>query len=386
MLLQLVRRSLTTTRYVRPSHLTVLQYISPPRYQQCRKDSTNTTSRSRDHDEQKRQKPGGSYSKVLGLFALGLPLGWAVRSTGGDDGQLAKPMEFVKYKLVGKEEVSSTCAIFTLRPSGGAKIDHGQLHETRALPSVQFKQPQLQIARSYTVLPPTKDQSPDDLRFLIRKERNGEVSGYLHRLPLESEIEVRGPSVDYILPEDVGEVVFLAGGTGIAPAMQVAYRLAGKASIHILWASRQREDSLGGVSDTKAQKSLGFGSSLFSWRAARADPTEASMGTVAGINAIVKQMQDLKHAPGSQLSPSTSLLVDYFVDEEDTFIQAANVAKIIKSERASVGSRLILVSGPEGFVKHWAGQKEWVGGKEVQGPLGGVLATLDYGDWQVVKL
>ncbi|KAK3672832.1 hypothetical protein LTR78_007185 [Recurvomyces mirabilis] len=320
------------------------------------------------------------------MFALGLPLGWVLRSTAGDDGQIAKPTEFVKYKLVDKTEVSTTCAIFTLRSSGGAKIDHRQVHDSCALTSVQFKQPQLQIARSYTVLPPTKDQSPDDLRFLIRKERNGEVSGYLHRLRPEAEIEVRGPGVDYILPEDVGEVVFLAGGTGIAPAMQVAHRLAGKASVHVLWASRQREDSLGGVSDTKAQKSLGFGSSLFSWRAARADPTEASVGNVAATNAIVEQMQDLKHAPGSQLSPSTSLVIDYFVDEEDTFIQAANVAQIIESERASGGSRLILVSGPEGFVKHWAGQKEWVGGKEVQGPLGGVLATLNHGNWQVVKL
>ena len=46
----------------------------------------------------------------------------------------------------------------------------------------------------------------------------------------------------------------------------------------------------------------------------------------------------------------------------------------------------MFVSGPEGFVNAWAGPKEWRDGRELQGPLGGVLAKLDLKDWEIVKL
>ena len=64
----------------------------------------------------------------------------------GEDG-------FVKYRLASREDVSSTCAIFTLRPvlggkglevekSGDGDAD-GQDRQQRAIQSVLFKQPQL---------------------------------------------------------------------------------------------------------------------------------------------------------------------------------------------------------------------------------------------------
>jgi len=45
-----------------------------------------------------------------------------------------------------------------------------------------------------------------------------------------------------------------------------------------------------------------------------------------------------------------------------------------------------LVSGPDGFIEHWAGKKIWVGGHEAQGLLGGILSRLDLKDWNVWKL
>jgi ferredoxin-NADP reductase len=59
----------------------------------------------------------------------------------------------------------------------------------------------------------------------------------LHRLEASAEVEVRRPNAEYILPtaERVGKVVFLAGGTGVAPALQVAKLVAAdKADVHIL--------------------------------------------------------------------------------------------------------------------------------------------------------
>lgn len=51
------------------------------------------------------------------------------------------------------------------------------------------------------------------------------------------------------------------------------------------------------------------------------------------------------------------------------------------------GSRLVLISGPDGFVKHYAGPKGgWKEGQEVQGPLGGVLKDINPKAWDVHKL
>jgi hypothetical protein len=80
------------------------------------------------------------------------------------------------------------------------------------------------------------------------------------------------------------------------------------------------------------------------------------------------------------------LKVEYFVDEEKRFIQPDDVAKKVAGPPQEKGSRLIIVSGPDGFIEHWAGRKLWVDGREVQGPLGGVLRKMDLGDWKVVKL
>ena len=51
-----------------------------------------------------------------------------------------------------------------------------------------------------------------------------------------------------------------------------------------------------------------------------------------------------------------------------------------------------MVSGPEGFVKHLAGAKVWGAGKEMQGPVKGVIGELKKQnpslgeDWLVLKM
>lgn len=160
---------------------------------------------------------------------------------------------FSPFTLISKEQVSSTSSIFTLVSARSTSQSLGLDKLWRlGVWSIQAKQPQLQIARSYTPLPPWSDQSPREtgaevLRVLIRHEVNGEVSGYLHRLPLGATIDLRGPNMEYTLPEDVNEILFLAGGTGIAPGLQVAQALVDRmtergtrAKMRILWANRKR--------------------------------------------------------------------------------------------------------------------------------------------------
>lgn len=302
--------------------------------------------------------------------------------------------DFAPYILVDKQSVSSTNAIFSLHDGFGVpEPDSIKEARKRGVWSVQAKQPQLQIARAYTPLPSNPDEGDDEdghsLRFLIRQETGGEMSTYLHRLPAGSTIELRGPTVEYELPQDVKEVLFLAGGTGIAPAMQVAEalsRLPGS-KMHLLWANRRREECEGGFGDQALPDPTAQASWWKSLLGLGKDSKQAApMGAqkIARKGLIVRELEALQERGQAATG---GLDVQYYVDEERLFIQPGDVTKRIHSEpHEGPGSRLILISGPDGFVEYWAGKKLWVEGREVQGPLRGVLGKMDLKNWQVVKL
>ncbi|MCJ1363303.1 mitochondrial peripheral inner membrane protein [Acarospora aff. strigata] len=331
---------------------------------------------------------------------------------------LLDPQTFTPFKLVSREPVSSTCSIFTFRAANAPynKTAAEKLWNLGVW-SVQVKQPQLQIARAYTPLPPSQippteasEQAPG-LRFLIRKEPKGEVSGYLHKLPNGANVELRGPNIEYALPEDVEEVVFLAGGTGIAPALQVAHSLLGldletetptrkQPRLHILWACRRREDCLGGTSDTQRQHRTTQRPALSFNLASRGETTnkDNAIPPPAPQSPLVVELEALKTRHPNQLS------VDYFVDEENTYIGINTIQRLVtlnplqppthppttsaanNSQTQQAKGKLILVSGPAGFVDHCAGPKKWEASREGQGKLGGMLAGLDLRDWRVWKL
>lgn len=188
---------------------------------------------------------------------------------------------------------------------------------------MQVKQPQLQIARSYTPLPETPDTADGQIRFLVKNEPRGEMSRYLFSLRVGDLVFLRGPMLEYIYPSDGADrkVLFLAGGTGVAPALQVAGNtLAGK--VEVLWAVRNQEEAQGTVGEEIRRIA------------------EAASGRVE---------------------------VKVFVDGQNG-ISFQDIAKAMDGEKLTV-----LVSGPDGFVKWAAGEKEWRQGKEEQGPLGGVV-------------
>lgn len=242
-----------------------------------------------------------------------------------------------------------------------------------------MKQPQLQIARSYTPLPPVKMLEESEgawsnrtkgLRLLIRQEPMGEVSGYVHGLAEGAKVEVRGPRPELMLPEDVRDVVFLAGGTGIAPALQVAYALSRRAAtgrglheepvrMSILWSSRTRDD----IGDNSGSA---FGS--FQDRYA----------------SIPGQLQALEGA--SKGSRSFQLSTRSFVDDENTLLDASELSSVLAPSKRTDGRKLVLVSGPDGFVSYVAGPKVLENGVEAQGPLAGLMSRIDRTGWQVWKL
>ena len=291
----------------------------------------------------------------------------------GDDAPLSAT-SFVKRTLTSKIPVSSTSAVFNLN---GAHGDGSDELWTKGVWSLEFKQPQLQIARAYTPLPPVKlleesegawQNRAKGFRFLIRREPAGEVSGYLHGLDKGAKVELRGPHLELPIPSDVTDVVFLAGGTGLAPALQVAYALSRRAAgitmpggqplrMSILWANKTREDVGAGLAETGG---------TFQQR----------LSSIPGqLEAITLDKRAKEHF---------ELNTRMYIDEERSFIQAKDIETAI--ETGSTGRKMILVSGPDGFVAHYAGPRQIENGVETQGPLGGVLAGLKPRGWEIWKL
>jgi ferredoxin-NADP reductase len=285
--------------------------------------------------------------------------------TGGSqtNEKVFHPPRFTPFTVVKRDIVSPTSVILTVRRFANGTGDLYREIWDRGVWSVEVKQPQLQIARSYTPLPPIQPVEYSELRFLIRKERNGEVSGYLHNLHPGSQIELRGPHPGFDIPEDVAEVVFLAGGTGIAPALQAAYTALERGNtevkVRIVWSNRKREDCEGGgrkdVMDWKAEKKTGL---------------------------IVQELEALQKRHPAQLT------VDYLVDEENTFLNYRMISQLTtgRGKSNAEGTKLLFVSGPEGFINYFAGPKRWEGGKEVQGDVAGVVGKVGLRDWTVWKL
>ncbi|KAM4056388.1 sucrase/ferredoxin-like domain-containing protein [Hirsutella rhossiliensis] len=320
---------------------------------------------------------------------------------------------FVPYTITAREAISPTSAILTvsprtpdpsppyLRPGSASLWRH-------ALWSVEFKQPEVQIARHYTPLPPVEgdeDAAQACLRFYIRAMGGGEMSSYLSRL---GRLGSRG------------RVVFLAGGTGLVPAMQVARAVldaSDETTMTLLWAVRKRDEVQ--VVDKPAP------SRWSSWWSTKA-PTQIQ-ADLADPSPIARHLKRMKARYGDRLD------IRVAIDQEGTTIREADVEKALllppppaqptppcrgcpshdqrlhidasefdaseaacrcpssDSSRAR-GKNLLMVSGPDGFVSHYAGPKAWLRGTLTQGPVGGVARRLQgrharlADEWLVLKL
>jgi hypothetical protein len=324
---------------------------------------------------------------------------------------------FTAYELVAKHRVSQTSSVFVLRPPGPAAGATPVLEEAWAadwLWSVQAKQPQLQIGREYTPLPPAAravlraaaaaagdggegEDDAADLHLLIRKEMNGEMTTYLHGLPGSAAVGLRGPFPDVRVPPGCDEIIFIAGGTGISPALQAAHVMArrgGAAKMHILWANRWRQECIGGVNEPpRAERGAAEGAPR-GWigrvlgktvrgRVEEAVRAEAVAPPEKGI--MVKVIDAMKANV-----PEGALQVQYFVDEEDTFVRRSDVQRLLTASAPVDGSKpatkIIMVSGPEGFIDYWAGRKRVDDETERQGPLEGILGEMNLKGWKVWKL
>lgn len=318
--------------------------------------STPFSSKSQGNNDKSDQKKPESWARFIGTRVGAIAVGYTV-------GKVyyyynPKPDDnFSTYELTSRDPISSTLSIFTVRPKNGTPPKNAE--EIRqvwksGIWNLQFKQPQLQILRAYTPIPLGNIEETDSLQFLIRKDPRGEVSGYLHRLSPTSEIEMRGPNIEYPLLPNTKNVIFIAGGTGIAPALQVADIMFTASDLdpvdqqdkdkhlHVLWANRSSEDITNNSSNP---------------------------------NPIMNYLNTLT------ATHNRNLQVTYFTDEDKTYITPAALSSALEHLRASATTTQdsntetqIIISGPEGFISYLAGPKVWKDGTEQQGPLGGILA------------
>lgn len=360
---------------------------------------------------------------------------------------------FTTCTVESVESVSHAAFILTIQAPATATTNNDAVLRkawAHGLWSVEIKQPQLQIARHYTPLPPAplppRGQheslergvtSPDmvTLRFFIRRYDGGEVSTYLSRLKQGDRVEIRGPHLGFDVGKRLGDagrrVVFLAGGTGIAPAMQVAAYLmeherAG--SVQILWANRSAADCAGCPRALVNQKG---------WFSASKEHAAKEEYLKEEPSPIVRQ---LRHFQAAYKEKGHTLDVQCAVDEEGGMFQAQDIMGAVIRARSlpgqassscyfhsqgqlvhsteehdavtsrkeggeavslvkecscegggSTGKNLFIISGPDGFVGAYVGPKVWADGAERQGPVGGLVAELrkkeptTWKDWLVLK-
>ncbi|KAB8416326.1 hypothetical protein FH972_024846 [Carpinus fangiana] len=336
-------------------------------------------------------------------------------------GSTINPTTFTPSATVAsREKFSSTSSILTLTTRFDRKVLFDKLWST-GIWSIEVKQPALQIARSYTPLPPldpttsvantaakTSALAVKELKFLVRAYPEGEMSTYLSRIPPGSTVNLRGGHMEYVLPDEVTEVVFLAGGTSIAPAVQVAHALSVRGAagdqlgrddgkrdgsgirtrMTILWASRARDDAFGNQLPGDSTSSRGV---------------------------IMEQLEAISSRKGAN---GVDINTQCFFDEDKTFIQQKDVNAAVRGNtlnrmqpilpswlswkktalndeasdslspaRESKGKRLVLISGPDGFVEQIAGRRHKLDGQvEIGISRDGLLAGIDLAGWEVVKL
>ncbi|GAB1314910.1 mitochondrial peripheral inner membrane protein [Madurella fahalii] len=364
------------------------------------------------------------------------------------------PTTFTPFTIVSREQVSPTAFILTVAPSSSPSGNAEVIRQAwyHGLWSVEIKQPQLQVSREYTPLPPLEgadDQAKGVLRFLIRRMDGGEVSGYLSRLREGDEVEIRGPRRGFDLRSRVGvqaqrngdgdgsgeghrgvgrKVVFLAGGTGIAPALQAARVVLGEGrpvEMEVIWANRRREDCLGCGDDTGAEKGVvvamleemrvRYGgrfkytcmvdeewSFIDHGAIARATGVVASDGAERNWWSWSNKNDDSTiplsrpalalNSDSCNYHSATRVMVSSDEDPPAVVDDWVCLCRDADGNRVANGKSLLIVSGPDGFVTKYAGSKLWATRKESQGEVKGIIGELwrKYPrlaeDWLVLKM
>ncbi|SCU93047.1 LAMI_0E13036g1_1 [Lachancea mirantina] len=120
--------------------------------------------------------------------------------------------KFIKYRVSYNKPIDQDHFFLELSPLKRQKTNIWTDFGANKLWSVEVKQPQIMVARSYTPLPlehtgndqlrvlSNNDFGEGKLFFYIKRYSNGEVARWLSGLPVDHIVEIRGPYADYVFP------------------------------------------------------------------------------------------------------------------------------------------------------------------------------------------
>jgi hypothetical protein len=377
-------------------------------------------ARNQSTDQAQRKKKRSSPRLIFAAVAVALTGATVYASMSSSSDAQLNDTTFTPYTITAREAISPTSFVFTVSPNNPPKslpyLSPDSPSWRYPLWSVEFKQPEVQIARHYTPLPPQDGDDPRDgtLRFYVRAIGDGEMSNYLSHLREGQNVFLRGPHQGFDVLGRLGtrkQLVVLTGGTGLVPGMQAVEAVltsGDDTTSRILWAVRKREE---------VQQALPPARS--SWWSGP-EPRELQVG-LKSPSPVARQLEKMKKKFGDRLQ------IHIAVDEEKSTFSESFLASTLKATEttdtmrleeadcrlhsqslhravsefepqapscdcAGPGKNLLLVSGPDGFITHYAGPKVWLGGLHTQGPVDGMVRQIQArdsrfkSDWLVLKL
>lgn len=351
------------------------------------------------------------------------------------------PDEFIPFFISNKVDIDEDHYLIELTPKytewmkDQQKIDN--IWNGSRMWSVEIKQPQIMVVRSYTPLPLTiinqgpgkepliniqTDQISDlgKLVFYIKKYDQGEVARWIYKKPLGSELELRGPFIDYEfkttpnsnferpqmanLPSSVkiddnypvkpDNLAFFAAGTGIAPILQVLLSKNPYKGFIDIYYSRKKE------SEQPIPRFLYFLEKLdriklhnfVNEKGDKLNLKHIPIPIKSHYQALLEKKEEernerLKTVKNSlEKSPISSIKSSELSEASikpnkpkyKTAIEKAYAERNIKKENPS----LALVCGPDGYISYVAGSKPIEG----QGPAGGLLKQRGWDESNIFKL
>lgn len=291
------------------------------------------------------------------------------------------PDEFIPFIITNKADIDDDHYFIELTPKYNIwKSKDVEIWNGLKLWSVEVKQPQIMVVRRYTPLPlkfenaEIKIQDENDykdgkLMFYIKKYNQGEVARWIYKKSIGSELELRGPYVEFEFPaensiersminDDLAKIkpdkfihsniIFFAGGTGIAPILQ---------------------------STLSKNPFKGFVEIFYSTKTQSEIPLKNYLNLLTQLDRVkvhyLNNKLNLKDIP-SPIKNSNLIKLDDFDS-----INEQLAAKISKNPPS-----LAIVCGPDGYMNYVCGLKPY----NTQGLLSGLLKERSWTEENVFKM
>ncbi|RPA83861.1 hypothetical protein BJ508DRAFT_413192 [Ascobolus immersus RN42] len=339
------------------------------------------------------EQPEGTNLKPIALFILTAICMTSLSMLLGGTEDTPDPNLFHPYTLLSHTVPSPQTHLLTLSVPPALRPALNLTDPTQpAMLSLEVKEPNIQVSRHYT---PLQGPRGGTIELYVKAYPGGSLSPYLAQLREGDIVEMRGPRAEMEglerdrQAEETGavqtNVLLLTGGTGIAVGCQFLERYFGTSGgANSFPAGDEVVKEVGGEIGERSNPLVILHHNV-------RNPQEIQFLTdrlrrVATYSPLLESgsLQVQTHTDTTPLTPSPSLSPHRIIN----LLEEWQNDSLQRGERTR---NVVLVSGPPGFVRYWAGAKGWERGEETQGELGGILGGMiekwraEGGEWGVWK-